>query len=554
MRDNRKLSVEAFLTRELGYGNQVGNVGSHKKNDSNSSSAASAQTNLREKFWKLLVASNEDKKISNWKNDYYYWYVKILFKAKFGGEIKNFKWDPKKTDVQGNRTDNLARQGVFGENFNKENKLTLVVKSVEAWIVNEVKQYHLGDVTTLKDVFSPDKVEELSAHILKTFESNVEKINLESALKPIIESAQKVFNIMDGIIAPIPWKNNLEELLIADHLNVLKSSRNIILQGPPGTGKTRRAKILARQLVEEGQTLSKAIETYNSALRGERGADEGQADTSNDLLNEILTLEKEYLESCDRILNKAPNLEEQFADGCIRMIQFHPSYGYEDFIMGINISTENGTLKYQQKSGAIKEFAEKAKEDGDHKYVLIIDEINRAPLSTVMGELLYALENRGEPGVRIPAYDSKDDKLVIPENLYIIGTMNTADKSIAGMDYAMRRRFSFIRVNSSLIGCENITGKFKTSYSRINELFTPDIVVKGIDVEDIKLGQSYFICKEGVDENDYYKYKVKYEIVPILMEYFKDGFFKRKAKIGERLIDDIFSSTQSLEKFCLGEK
>ena len=128
-----------------------------------------------------------------------------------------------------------------------------------------------------------------------------------------------------------------------------------------------------------------------------------------------------------------------------RTIQFHPSYAYEDFVEGIRpILTATGTersesLRYELARGTLKRFSEAAADDPLHRYVLVIDEINRANVARVFGELLYWLEYRG-PGRTVELPYSRRS-FFLPENLWILATMNTADRSIAPLDAAFRRRF-----------------------------------------------------------------------------------------------------------------
>ena len=218
---------------------------------------------------------------------------------------------------------------------------------------------------------------------------------------------------------------------------------------------------------------------------------------------------------------------------------------YDEY--GIDMDEEEAVLK------------EKKKEE---KKVLIIDEINRAPLASVLGELIYGLEYRGKniytPYV-IRDESGKEKPLNIPDNLFIIGTMNTADRSIGSIDYAVRRRFAFISVpaNADIIkstwddekigeeaenlykalleGGEQIEGK--QTKGIFDEEYLEDTE---IDVEDIKIGHSYFLgenkSKEENDENDYLSYRIKYQVFPIYKEYIKDGIIK---KSGEKNFKDI---------------
>lgn len=176
-------------------------------------------------------------------------------------------------------------------------------------------------------------------------------------------------------------------------------------------------------------------------------------------------------------------------------------------------------------------------------YVLIIDEINRANLPTVLGELIYALEYRGKEVQSI--YDIDGEKgIIIPPNLYIIGTMNTADRSVGHIDYAIRRRFAFVDVLPSIInnvdldeGKMFMTDKFKEvsklflknfdDYLRDNNVLfvKSEYLSDEFRVEDMWLGHSYFIA----DNQEDFNFKLKYEIKPILKEYVKDGILNEVA-------------------------
>lgn len=170
-------------------------------------------------------------------------------------------------------------------------------------------------------------------------------------------------------------------------------------------------------------------------------------------------------------------------------------------------------------------------------YVLIIDEINRANLPAVLGELIYALEYRGEKVKSMYAIN-EDSNLTIPPNLFIIGTMNTSDRSIGNIDYAIRRRFAFIDVLPKIIDIPNFqTDVFRTVTSLFIKNFddyqkNPDVKLitsehlsEEFRPEDVWLGHSYFIKGEGD-----FDLKKKYEIIPILKEYIKDGILKQTAE------------------------
>ena len=173
----------------------------------------------------------------------------------------------------------------------------------------------------------------------------------------------------------------------------------------------------------------------------------------------------------------------------------------------------------------------------EHKYILVIDEINRANLSSVLGELIYALEYRGEEVESMYSVDNSllKNKLILPPNLYIIGTMNTADRSVGHIDYAIRRRFAFVEVLPKDLTTEMGDGEFYTDlFSAVKALFTKDdyqtksdYLSQEFEPKDVALGHSYFIdkTKDGGD----IKTRWNYEIKPILLEYIRDGVLKESA-------------------------
>ncbi len=148
-------------------------------------------------------------------------------------------------------------------------------------------------------------------------------------------------------------------------------------------------------------------------------------------------------------------------------------------------------------------------------YVLIIDEINRANLPAVLGELIYALEYRGKPVNSLYEWEGSKE-IVLPENLYIIGTMNTADRSVGHIDYAIRRRFAFLTISpdEQIIIHENA----KIVFKKIKEIFEKHLSTE-FSLDDIMIGHSYFL----VQNDNELQTKLEYEIKPLLREYVKDG-------------------------------
>ena len=270
-----------------------------------------------------------------------------------------------------------------------------------------------------------------------------------------LEKAQYLLNIIN---------ENTNKQEKKDMIELLKYKPQIILQGPPGTGKTREAKRIAKALLGLG--------------------------------------EDESLES-----------NEQF-----KLIQFHPSYSYEDFVRGIvaKPNEEGNGIAYTAENKILGAFAKEALKDKDKPYVLIIDEINRANLSAVLGELIYALEYRGEAVQSMYAIDGENN-LILPPNLYIIGTMNTADRSVGHIDYAIRRRFAFVNILPKDLTNE-LGDRFESAlFAKVTNLFNTNLSTE-FKKEEVQLGHSYFITK-----NTPIDIRWEYEIKPILLEYAKDG-------------------------------
>lgn len=184
-------------------------------------------------------------------------------------------------------------------------------------------------------------------------------------------------------------------------------------------------------------------------------------------------------------------------------------------------------------AGEIPQLTIPEKKDDIKNYILVIDEINRANLPSVLGELIYGLEYRGEPVESMYAIDG-ERKIVIPPNLYIIGTMNTADRSVGHIDYAIRRRFAFVdiwpssEVIDKVITDPNLKEKAIKLYAEVTTLFydkrdetngTPIFLAADFNAHEVQLGHSYFLA----ETEEKLKLKLEYEIKPILHEYVKDG-------------------------------
>ena len=214
----------------------------------------------------------------------------------------------------------------------------------------------------------------------------------------------------------------------------------------------------------------------------------------------------------------------------VKMIQFHQSYSYEDFIIGYR-PTESG---FELKEGVFYKFCKEAEmdENKENKYFLIIDEINRGNISKIFGELFMLIENdkRGEEYALELVYKD-DEKFFVPENLYIIGLMNTADRSLAMLDYALRRRFAFYDMKPAFKSEQfkeyqkNLkNSKFDNLIKKVEEL---NKVIKEDLGEGFCIGHSYFCNLETV-EIDKLSLIIEFELIPLLKEYWFDD--KEKVK------------------------
>ncbi|HID4938493.1 TPA: AAA family ATPase [Staphylococcus aureus] len=205
----------------------------------------------------------------------------------------------------------------------------------------------------------------------------------------------------------------------------------------------------------------------------------------------------------------------------IKLIQFHQSYSYEDFIMGYR-PTSSG---FELTTGMFYDFCKKADKDRDNEYFLIIDEINRGNLSKIFGELFMLIESDKRDEELILLYSG--ERFSVPRNIYIVGMMNTADRSLAILDYALRRRFAFYNMQPAFH-----TTKFKKLLKAINNTELESVIncIEGLNKEIVQddmlgngfvIGHSYFSNIECIDKDELSNI-IEFEIIPMLEEYWFD--------------------------------
>ena len=277
--------------------------------------------------------------------------------------------------------------------------------------------------------------------------------------------------IIKELTGNIISENN--KFLLCGYIELLMQNRNLILTGAPGTGKSYLAKQIASEI------------------------------------------------------------------GKYKFVQFHPSYDYTDFVEGLRPKNDNGNIVFERKDGVFKEFCKEALNNKNDNFVFIIDEINRGEISKIFGELFFSVDSgyRGEKGKVLTQYanliEDKDefkDGFYIPENVYIIGTMNDIDRSVESMDFAMRRRFAWKEIKAK--DTQNMLDEYKwenqinadiiqNAKEKMNRL--NDAISNTPELSDAyNIGASYFLKLDNYyngDENKAFENLWKNHLEGLLFEY-----------------------------------
>lgn len=278
--------------------------------------------------------------------------------------------------------------------------------------------------------------------------------------------------------------------------SVLERKGQVILYGPPGTGKTHWAELTARDLA--------AYATYGVPFANLQPEQHGVI------------------------------IGETGKPGLVRMCTFHPAYGYEDFLEGYRPAGSAGG--FELRSGIFKRLCADAAAQPDQRFYLIIDEINRGDIPRIFGELLTVLEKskRGRP-VILPL---SGEAFAIPPNIYVMGTMNTADRSIALLDTALRRRFGFVELmpDSTVLGDATVDGVPLGPWLEALNGFILEHV--GRDARNLQIGHSYLL--EGVrpiSDQERFARVLREDIVPLLEEYCYEDYELLEKILGKSLVD-----------------
>ena len=277
---------------------------------------------------------------------------------------------------------------------------------------------------------------------------------------PLLVKKTAEENEVAKLILPGPSAELARELLVdkkwlSEQTALLRSKRQVVYYGPPGTGKTYLAMKLAEDLIRDG--------------------------------------------------------------GEVELVQFHPSYTYEDFFEGYRpVASTGGQVTFEIRHGPLRRLAAMAEQAPSKPHFLVIDEINRANLAKVFGELYFLLEYRE----RNLTLQYSEDEFSLPDNLFVVGTMNTADRSIALIDAAMRRRFYFVEMSPEKEPVEGLLRRWLVEKSLTeNAADLLDTLNERIADPEAPVGPSYLML-EDIDEEGCLERVWKYGIMPLLEERF----------------------------------
>ncbi|MBX7491165.1 AAA family ATPase [Helicobacter sp. Faydin-H64] len=498
------------------------------------------------------------------RNDFTYWIEHKLKKLGVMGGGDSFKFgiykrgnNGGKTLGEGKKHDGeyawLTEYGQTSEEAFKEikNRIVQVIECSQQNRLDEIEKIPLGDVYKWKIAFHYQDIDNIKIVNIfaKSLLQNIAKgeglgqnLNTAQIHQKLLGDKTYTLNAMiEEKFIPFRKKYKLQnqgETMQESNQNSTqqdskqsKPPLNQILYGPPGTGKTYNTKIKALEIL-----VSKEYEKALSS--GER----------EEILEILETLKKNPKDENSQERAKK-NFDDNKKKGQIAFITFHQSFSYEEFVEGIRPVLGNSQMNYELKVGIFKDICKRAEKNPSKPYILIIDEINRGNISKILGELITLIEpvkRKGEKeGLEVKLPYSQES-FGVPNNLYIIGTMNTADRSIALLDTALRRRFEFIEMmpNFELLNSNCAGVDLKKLLEKLNQRIT-----FLLDREHT-IGHSFFMEAKNLEN---LKKIFSRKIIPLLQEYFYEDYAKIDAVLnGNGMVkseDSNFSELFDSSKF-----
>ena len=410
----------------------------------------------------------------------------------------------------------------------------------------EETQIHEGDIVYILQTDSPDVLDTTFEYKCKVVSPNIklsetalpdgekESLREQSGKQEPTFIGLKILEMYYGSeVKTTRQFKALREKIDADLGNYIKQQtsqvaiiyrlfdKNMILYGPPGTGKT-----------------------YNSAIYAVA-------------IGKKWPLEYVKKMNYEEVMRYYKQLQENER---VQFTTFHQSYGYEEFIEGIrpvvdeigDEVADKGNIRYKIEAGVFKKFCDKAREDLNRNYVFIIDEINRGNISKIFGELITLIEDtkREKMDEEVSAVlPYSGDKFSVPKNVYILGTMNMADRSIALMDVALRRRFRFIEMmpDSEVLGGITVKGEEEQEVNVTKLLETINARIEILYDREHTIGHAFFTALRENPTVEKLGDIFKNSVIPLLQEYFYEDYEKIQLVLGDN------EKTESKYKFIKDE-
>jgi len=447
------------------------------------------------------------------------------------------------------------------------------------------KQVTMGTATYSKYTkFNPEKLR--TEKIGNKFDNIAFPRGKPNIRPAMLKIPRKLYEEITGDRSTMATDQTQDTSELARLYKILERKKQIILYGPPGTGKTFSANqlrdyILADQNPKQvikisgtqhdpdvKSTSEQQINTMATIIRKHKKIGRGkladlfstQSGTGVSTFNKLKHLvveiyddiaydkgRKEYssnLNSSDEPEDEKKLSEPDKPKEIVvvtefsKNITFHQSYSYEDFVEGIRpIITNDNKVIYKPVDGVFKKISSDAREDPSNKYVLVIDEINRGNIEKIFGELITLIEDDKRVKSQKTTLPYTQQPFWVPRNLLIIGTMNTADRSIAQLDTALRRRFAFeeLMPKSELVNTEIDGISLQTLLEELNNR----IRAEGISLRDKQIGHSYFMKVKSLSD---LRITFAVELVPLLQDYFYSDY----KKLEENILNSDFIDSEKM--------